>query len=91
MLDRKKQECGLEGVRVSPHIFRHTFAKMYLQRGGEIFKLSRELGHSGVQVTETYLKDFKSTDARQDHSNFSPIAGINLRKEKKSRRRREGN
>ncbi len=75
-----KRKCGLEGVRVSPHTFRHTFAKMYLEHGGEVFKLSREMGHSTVQVTETYLKEFRSTEARREHTEFSPIGKINLRR-----------
>ena len=29
-------------MRISVHVFRHTFTKMYLERGGELFKLSRE-------------------------------------------------
>jgi integrase/recombinase XerD len=79
-VQRIKQRSGLEGMKVSPHVFRHTFAKWYLERGGELFKLSREMGHSRVQVTETYLKDFTSTEARKEHSEYSPIGSINLRK-----------
>ncbi len=77
---RLRSRCGLEGVRVSPHTFRHTFAKMYLEQGGEVFKLSREMGHSSIQVTETYLKDFHSTEARRDHTEFSPIGLLDLLK-----------
>ncbi len=84
-----KNKSGLEGVRVSAHTFRHTFAKFYLQRGGEVFKLSREMGHGTVQVTELYLKDFRSTEARQEHTAYSPIGGINLRGKKKTRKRGE--
>lgn len=80
-----QQRCGLEGVRVSPHTFRHTFAKMYMEQGGEVFKLSREMGHSTVQVTESYLKDFRSTQARQDHTVFSPIGKLDLPRTKRSR------
>jgi len=58
----------------------------YLQRGGEVFKLSREMGHSEVQVTEMYLKDFNSTQARMEHSDFSPIGLVNLKKNGGSKR-----
>ena len=75
---------------MSAHTFRHTFAKFYLQRGGEVFKLSREMGHGTVQVTELYLKDFRSTEARQEHTAYSPIGEINLRGKKKARKKGDG-
>jgi integrase/recombinase XerD len=90
LLDRVKKDSGIEGVRVSAHTFRHTFAKFYLQRGGELFKLSREMGHSTVQVTEIYLKDYRSSEARREHSSYSPIAEIkSLGKNNKRRRDKE--
>ena len=50
VIKRIKEASGINDVRVSPHTFRHTFAKMYLENGGELFKLSRELGHSELAV-----------------------------------------
>ncbi len=41
----------VKGVRCSPHTFRHTFAVNYLKATGDIYKLSRIMGHSGVEVT----------------------------------------
>jgi integrase/recombinase XerD len=49
---------------------------MYLANGGDVYKLSRSLGHSEIGITEEYLKDFKSRDARKDHDNYSPINQI---------------
>jgi hypothetical protein len=83
LLDDLKEQCGITGVRVSAHTFRHTFARTYLARGGDLGKLSRLMGHSKVSTTEEYLKDFSSRDARADQSEFSPVAGL---KAKKSRR-----
>ncbi len=87
LLKRVKKASGIQGVRVSAHTFRHTFAKFYLQRGGEVFKLSREMGHSTVQVTEVYLKDFRSSEARREHTAFSPIGGLDLKTGKKGRQK----
>jgi integrase/recombinase XerD len=76
-----------EFPRVHPHVFRHTFAKRYLLRGGDVFKLSRMLGHSSVQVTsEVYLSDFKAEDALSDHDVYSPASEIRF--PWKGRRRR---
>jgi integrase/recombinase XerD len=54
-LERIGEKAGITGVRLSPHTFRHTFAKAWLENGGEIFKLSRVLGHSEMQTTQIYL------------------------------------
>jgi integrase/recombinase XerD len=87
---RVQQRSGLQGIKFSPHIFRHTFAKMYLEKGGELFKLSREMGHSSVQITSNvYLGDFSSAEARREHTAYSPISGIDLKKKKKRGKKRE--
>jgi site-specific recombinase XerD len=51
---------------VHAHKFRHTYACNYLLQGGDVFKLSRLLGHTSVQITtDVYLRAFKARDARQ--------------------------
>jgi len=37
---------------ITPHVLRHTFGTRWLQAGGDIYKLSKILGHSSVAVTE---------------------------------------
>lgn len=37
---------------VTIHTLRHTFAALYLKRGGDIYKLSKLLGHSSIAITE---------------------------------------
>jgi len=54
----------VKGVRCSPHTFLHTFAVNYLKATGDIYKLSRIMGHSGVEVTEGYLKAVKNKEVR---------------------------
>lgn len=87
LLDRVKHSSGISGVRVSAHTFRHTFAKFYLERGGEIFDLSREMGHSTIQVTEVYLKDYHSTSARKQHNKHSPVDLVKLPTKRRGRKR----
>ncbi|HET8907706.1 MAG TPA: tyrosine-type recombinase/integrase [Ktedonobacterales bacterium] len=74
MLYRIRDQADIEGVRVSAHTFRHSFARMWLEHGGEIYSLSRLLGHTNVQTTEVYLRDFQSRQARQHHTEYSPLA-----------------
>ncbi|GLV59197.1 hypothetical protein KDH_60250 [Dictyobacter sp. S3.2.2.5] len=81
-----KNKAGITGVRVSAHTFRHTFSRMYLEQGGEIYKLSRLMGHSSVEVTEEYLKDFKLRAARQGQGKFSPVNALDLLGKRKKNR-----
>jgi len=53
-------------VRVSAHTFRHTFAKTYLEMpGADLFKLKETLGHTDIQTTQIYLRDFNARHARK--------------------------
>lgn len=65
LIERLGHRAGVTGVRVSPHTFRHTFAVNYLRAGGNLYSLSRLLGHTSVQVTENYLRSWQQEDARR--------------------------
>jgi integrase/recombinase XerD len=62
----------LEGVRVSPHTFRHTFAKMYIMRDGDPFSLQALLGHSTLDMVRHYVNLWGS-DLQKMHRQFSPV------------------
>jgi site-specific recombinase XerD len=87
LLHEIKVQAGIEGVRVSAHTFRHTFARMFLERGGEVYKLSRLMGHTDVKTTENYLKDFTSREARQQQARFSPVESLDLTKKTRGKKR----
>lgn len=78
-----KNKAGVAGVRVSAHTFRHTFACTYMENGGEIYKLSRLMGHSSVEVTEEYLKVFNLRVARQNQDHFSAVSTLDLLNKRK--------
>jgi len=65
MLYRLRDWAGITGIRVSAHTFRHTFAVHYLLAGGDIYMLSRILGHGSVKTTEIYLRAVKSQQVRK--------------------------
>jgi site-specific recombinase XerD len=74
------EAAGLKGtIKVTPHILRHTFARTWLERGGDVYSLSRLMGHSSVKITEIYLEDFKSRQARDRYAQFSPLGKLKVR------------
>jgi integrase/recombinase XerD len=48
------QQLNVKG-RVNPHSFRHYFAINFLRRGGDLYRLSRILGHTSIATTQIYL------------------------------------
>ncbi len=44
--------------RVTIHTLRHTFAVLYLNRGGDIYDLSKLLGHASVAITDRIYARF---------------------------------
>jgi len=52
-------------VPAGAHKFRHTFSVNYLLAGGDVYKLSRLLGHTNVTTTERYVRSMSQRDARQ--------------------------
>ncbi|WP_342480475.1 tyrosine-type recombinase/integrase [Paenibacillus sp. FSL L8-0340] len=66
------QAAQIKGVRVSPHTFRHTFAKMYIMNGGDSFSLQKILGHTSLEIVRMYVNLF-GTDVSKQHAKFSPL------------------
>lgn len=54
-IERIGKKAGIQGVRVSPHTFRHTFAKNYLLNGGDVFSLKEILGHNDLETVQIYV------------------------------------
>ena len=72
MLRRYGKQAGINGVRCSPHTFRHTFAKNYLLNGGDIYSLKAILGHNTFDMVNEYLH-FTSQQITDLHHKFSPM------------------
>lgn len=83
-----KVRAGIEGIRCSPHTLRHTMARMWLENGGEVFKLSRVLGHTTVNITQMYLKDYQSRQAREDQILYSPVESLKKRQRGRPRKKK---
>jgi site-specific recombinase XerD len=75
MLKRTGDRAGVRGANV--HRFRHTFAIQLLRNGGNIFALRRMLGHSSLEMVDTYL-DISQADVEAVHQEASPVANWGL-------------
>jgi site-specific recombinase XerD len=71
-------KAGVEGVRCSPHTFRHTFALMYLRNGGDVFTLQHILGHETLDMVRNYV-NVAEYDVEQAHLRCSPADNMRLR------------
>jgi integrase/recombinase XerD len=60
--------------KAHPHMLRNNFAKRFLMNGGDIYTLSRLLGHSSVTVTEKAYLDLNEEDLRVNYVPYSPLA-----------------
>jgi integrase/recombinase XerD len=78
---RDMKELGrklrITGVRFSPHTLRHTFAVTFLRNGGDVYMLSRILGHSNITTTTVYLRSIGIDALAEAHQKFSPLVGVN--------------
>lgn len=76
-LKKIEQELG-ENVHITPHMFRHTFATMLLEKDVDIRYIQKILGHSSISVTEIYTHVSSSKqkeilllkNPRNDYSSF---------------------
>jgi integrase/recombinase XerD len=64
---------GIKGARVSPHTLRHYFALHFLRRGGDLYTLSRILGHTDIRTTQIYLRSMGIEQIRESHTRLSPL------------------
>ncbi len=78
-----KQLCDrlkITGVRASPHTLRHTFAVGYLRAGGNLFYLSKILGHTSVKTTERYLQNVQVEDLQAVHDRLTLLRSDQTRR-----------
>lgn len=64
----------IDGEHVHPHAFRHFFAVNYLRKGGDLYRLSRILGHTSTQTTTLYLRSMTAEQVAEGHQ--SPLTSL---------------
>ncbi len=52
-------------VAVNPHKFRHSYSTRFLAQGGDLYDLSRFLGHRSTLSTEEYIKTLGAAQVRR--------------------------
>lgn len=66
-----------EEARVSAHTLRHTFARKFIENGGDVSVLSKILRHSSISTTERYL-NFFSNKLSEDNERFNPLNDLRI-------------
>lgn len=61
----------------SLHIYRHTFAKLWIINGGDLFRLQSMLGHESMVTVREYVEMF-SPDLQRDFEKFNPLDRLNV-------------
>ena len=71
------------GVNItSIHAFRHTFAKMFIVNGGDVFRLQKLMGHGDISTTRIYV-DLFADDIKENYEKFNPLDVIVNKNNKK--------
>ncbi|MBQ9122447.1 MAG: site-specific integrase [Lachnospiraceae bacterium] len=68
-----RKYCQRSGVKFTPYQIRHSFATFYLENGGDLFTLQRQMGHTDLQMTRRYT-EISDKLLVECHQNYSPIA-----------------
>jgi len=74
-IKRLADKAGLQTTKCNPHIFRHTFATMFIGKGGNSIVLKDIMGHESVQTTQKYVH-FQPEDLQKQQWKFSPVADL---------------
>jgi site-specific recombinase XerD len=72
---RLARKAGLDKVKVSCHILRHSFATQYLINGANVFLLKEVMGHSSLLTTLKYTH-LQPADLQNQHARYSPVAHL---------------
>lgn len=59
----------------SLHSFRHTYAKMFIMNGGNLFVLQKLLGHKSIRSTQVYI-NLLTHDLEKNYDKFNPLDAL---------------
>lgn len=65
----------------SIHVFRHTYARMWIVAGGNMFALQRLLGHTTLEMTKQYVNLY-SNDLKNNYNELNPLERLSIKSSK---------
>jgi len=74
--------------KTSIHLFRHTFARKFLESGGSVVDLQRLLDHADINTTMGYARDY-AIDANKTAEIFNPQEQFGITKRVKQMNRKK--
>jgi len=60
LITRVLDTAGLNDVGLGWHLLRHTYSRLFMERGGSFEQLQRSLGHADVRTTQTRYGHFQA-------------------------------
>ncbi len=64
-----------DGIKLYPHLFRHTFATQSIAKGANVFTVKEIMGHKSLQTTMKYTH-LTVEDMKVAHNKFSPVQNL---------------
>lgn len=74
-IKRIGQKTGSPEIKYYAHLFRHTFATMFLAKGGDVMVLKEILGHESIQTTQKYVH-LLPEELQKQHWKYSPVEDL---------------
>jgi integrase/recombinase XerD len=75
MLKRLAKKAGMQGIKVSPHVFRHSHATQSIANGANPFALKETMGHASIATTMKYTH-LQPKELVKMHDKYSPMHNL---------------
>lgn len=72
MLEKRAVQAGLGDLHIHPHLFRHTYAHLFLEAGGQESDLMAQAGWNSPAMARHYGKALREQRAREAAKRLSP-------------------
>ena len=69
------QQAGITGKRASPHTLRHTFGRLWTDKGGDVVSLKEIMGHFSLEMTQRYT-NLSPNEIISKNKQFNPLISI---------------